>query len=299
MTTKDPLGDRMKMYEDPESDRRFMPLLPILARLDGINFSKFTKGMQSPYDLRFRAAMIATTKHLVETTGALTGYTQSDEITLVWYSETLRRQTWFDGRVLKMCTHMATLATLFFFKEIQRTMPEFAYRDPRFDARANNVPTVEEGANNFLWRESDATKNSVNMLAHQCFSAKALMYKSGNDKLDMMIAKGINWNSMPSAYKRGVYVQRRIISSPFTTEEINALPPMHSARTNPNLMVDRSFIGVVEFPPLSKVTNRVDVIFKGAQPTTASPDDLDKTLEEAGWYRPEEPYQDPSLLKSN
>ena len=31
----DDLGDRMKMYEAAESGRRLMPLLPVLARIDG------------------------------------------------------------------------------------------------------------------------------------------------------------------------------------------------------------------------------------------------------------------------
>lgn len=32
----DDLGDRMKMYEGMEAGRRLMPLLPVLARIDGI-----------------------------------------------------------------------------------------------------------------------------------------------------------------------------------------------------------------------------------------------------------------------
>ena len=40
---KTSFGDRMKGYEAVEAKRRFMPLLPIYARIDGKSFSKFTK----------------------------------------------------------------------------------------------------------------------------------------------------------------------------------------------------------------------------------------------------------------
>ena len=51
----DALGDRMKAYERQETELRFIPLLPIYARIDGRGFSKFTKGFARPYDERFRA----------------------------------------------------------------------------------------------------------------------------------------------------------------------------------------------------------------------------------------------------
>jgi tRNA(His) 5'-end guanylyltransferase len=41
----DSLGDRMKNFENIESGKRFMPLVPICARLDGKCFSKLTKGV--------------------------------------------------------------------------------------------------------------------------------------------------------------------------------------------------------------------------------------------------------------
>src|SRR5579859_8052697 len=105
--SQDSLGDRMKMYESIESDRRFMPLLPIVARMDGVGFSKFTRGMNRPYDQRMSEAMVETTKQLVKMTGAVCGYTQSDEITLAWYSQDLKSQVWFDGRVMKMIGALA------------------------------------------------------------------------------------------------------------------------------------------------------------------------------------------------
>lgn len=46
----DALGDRMKLYESAEAGRRFMPLLPIMARVDGRAFHSFAKGLKRPFD---------------------------------------------------------------------------------------------------------------------------------------------------------------------------------------------------------------------------------------------------------
>lgn len=269
--SKDPMGDRMKMYEGYESDRRLMPLLPVIARLDGIGFHNFTKGMDRPVDDRFRDAMVQTTKHLVEKTGAKLGYTQSDEITLVWYSDTLKSKIFRDGKVLKMATELATEATLEFFLQIQKTMPEYAHRRPRFDARVHNVPTLMEAANNFLWREFDATKNSISMLASCHYSDKQLHGKTGNDRLDLLQAKGVNWNSFPASFKRGVYVQRRQEERSFSRSELAKLPPKHQAHSNPELKVLRSTVEVLDMPIFQKVANRVAVVFEGATPVKIDP----------------------------
>ena len=82
----DALGDRMKEFEMLEAGRRLLPVIPALARIDGRRFSRFTSGLARPYDQRLSDLMIATTKHLVEETNANCGYTQSDEITLTWYT---------------------------------------------------------------------------------------------------------------------------------------------------------------------------------------------------------------------
>lgn len=263
----DELGDRMKLYELAEAGRRLMPLLPILARIDGRAFHAFTRGMERPYDPAFSEAMIATTGYLVRETCACMGYTQSDEITLAWHSDNIKSQVWFDGRVHKMVSQLAAHATLMFYDQIEARMPEFALRRPTFDARVWNVPNRTEGANAFLWREWDATKNSISMAAHAHFSHNDLHGKNGAHMQDMLYAKGINWNDYPAFFKRGTYVQRRSVVRPFTAEEIEVLPPKHEARFNPGLTVERSDVRALEMPPFAGVTNREAVIFDGADPT--------------------------------
>lgn len=271
--SKDALGDRMKMYENVESDRRFMPLLPIVARLDGMGFSRFTKGMERPFDRRMSYAMIETAKRLLEETHAVCAYTQSDEITLAWYSDTLKSQTWFDGRVLKMNTALAAKASVIFNNIIAERLPEYKHKDPAFDCRAFNMPNLEEAANNFLWRERDATKNSISMASTTYYSHKQVLNKNGKERLDMLMEKGINWNQYPAFFKRGTFIQRRIVETPYTFDEIDKLPPKHHARTNPDLKLRRNIIftfeGDLAMPIFDTIINRADVIFKGAKPLIA------------------------------
>jgi hypothetical protein len=55
----DELGDRMKAYEAAETGRVFDAMLPIYARMDGRSFSRFTRGMERPFDQRLALAMVA------------------------------------------------------------------------------------------------------------------------------------------------------------------------------------------------------------------------------------------------
>ena len=266
MSINDALGDRMKMYEGNEAGRKFLPMLPIVARMDGRGFSRFTKGMDRPYDERMSRCMIETTRHLVEETDALCGYTQSDEITLVWYSDNMKSSTWFNGRISKMISSLAAETTLAFYERVLKHMPEYAKRRPRFDARVWQLPTKEEAANAFLWREWDATKNSVQMAGHHYYSHKQLhKMHTGNIK-DMLMDIGVNWNEYPAFFKRGTFIQRQISEKPFTVEELALLPPKHKAHTNPELVIRRSIVKELEVPPFQRVANRVGMIFEGEAP---------------------------------
>lgn len=266
-TRQDALGDRMKLYEGIESDRRFMPLVPVLARVDGRCFHSFTRGMARPYDETMTQMMVDTALYLVRETNACMGYTQSDEITLAWHSTDIKSKIWFDGRICKMVSQVAANATLYFYRLVCERMPEYANKLPSFDARVWQVPNRSEGANVFLWREWDATKNSISMAAQSVYSDKQLHGRNGSDKQEMLFQKGINWNDYPARFKRGTFVQRRSVVKPFSAEELEKLPPKHAARSNPNLTVERSEWRVLDMPPFATVANREAVIFEGVEPT--------------------------------
>lgn len=267
----DDLGDRMKMYEMAEAGRRCMPLLPIVARIDGRSFSKFTSGLERPFDRRLSELMIETVKYLVRETNAVCGYTQSDEITLAWYSPTSDSQIIFDGRISKLVSVLASLTTAHFNHHLPRYLPpEYAGKLPHFDARVWNLPSLEEATNVFLWRELDAIKNSIAMAARAHFSHKQIDNKNGAEMQAMLRDKGVDWNDYPDFFKRGTYVQRRKTLRRFTGEELERLPPLHEARKNPDLMIERTDYVPLAMPPLRSVRNRVEVLFAGADPETGA-----------------------------
>lgn len=260
----DPLGDRMKMYEGM-TEKVLMPNLPTLARVDGRAFHTFTRGMERPYDMRMVQVMQTTAKKLAQETRANMTYTQSDEITLMWYNSDIKTEFWFGGRHSKMVSQVAALATLYFYRACLEIMPEYVDKLPTFDGRVWQVPNLKEAANAFLWRERDATKNSITMAASAYYSHKELQGKNGSEKQEMLFEKGINWDNYPPFFKRGSYIQRRIVELPFDEEELANLPPRHAARLNPNLIVRRSKWEVIDMPPIGTIKNKEEVISAGAE----------------------------------
>lgn len=266
---KDALGDRMKDLESQETARRFMPGLPIYARIDGRGFSRFTKGMGRPFDRRMTDTMIATTKALVENTHATIGYVQSDEISLVWIpNERVDSTTWFDRKVMKMSSVLAGLATSAFMLHLADYFDDHAAmraKLPHFDARVISMPNETEAANMLLWRNLDATKNAISMAASHYFSHKNLQGISGSEKQEMLFSKaGINFNDYPPAFKRGTWVRRMSEERKLTAAELARIPEKH--RPDPDMMLVRTTVEAFDLPPLNRVKNRVEVLFECETP---------------------------------
>jgi tRNA(His) 5'-end guanylyltransferase len=257
----DDFGDRMKMYEGIEAKRAFMPGLPICVRIDGRAFHTFTRGMKRPFDTDMANAMIETMKYLVEQTYACIGYTQSDEITLIIRDDV---EPLFGGRISKLTSILASMATAKFNEVIHKTYPNKPLA--QFDCRCWQVPNRTEAANELLWRELDATKNSISMAARAYYSDKQLLNKNGSEKQDMLMEKGVNWNDYPSFFKRGTYAQRKIVERPMTDEEWAKVPKVHQDLLDRETPVKRSVIQILDMPIFTKVNNRVGVIFNGEDP---------------------------------
>lgn len=264
----DALGDRMKSYESRESDRRFLPMLPVIARIDGRNFSAFTRGMDRPWDQTMTAAMIETTKALVEETHARIGYTQSDEISLVWQTERSDQSIFFDHRIAKMTSVLASFATSAFIRAMMDGRHAARVKlMPHFDCRVFQVPNRTEAANVFLWREQDATKNAIQMAARSVWSHKECDHKNGSDLQEMLFAKGINFNDYPSFFKRGTFVRRMVEKCELTPDELARIPEKY----RPDGPVERTRVVLLEMPRFGSVLNREAVIFDGVDPQIAVP----------------------------
>lgn len=258
------IASRMKMYEKLTAST-LMPLLPAMARLDGKAFHAFTKGLPRPFDERLTALMVQTTKWLMEETSAIVGYTQSDEISLIWLGQDYKTQMVFGGRVQKLTSVLAALCSVYFNKQLPNFIPEKTDRLPVFDCRVWNVPTKGEAANCLIWRQQDAARNSISMASQAVYSHNQLMNKNCSEMHEMLFARGINWNNYPGFFKNGTLLRRRKITRPFTTSEIEKLPPKHEARRNQELMIERNEIQT-SFAILTKVTNRVEFLFDEEEP---------------------------------
>ena len=267
MANKDDLGDRMKAYEAVETGRKFDPQLPVYARIDGRGFSKFTKGMERPFDSRMTWSMIDTTKYLVDKTHAVMGYVQSDEISLVWDGSETNSKHFFDGKIQKACSVLASMAAARFAPAIYRNFGTWPLNCPHFDCRVIQLPDRSEATNMFLWRELDAQKNSVSMLARAHFSHKDLHGKSGADMHAMLATKGIYMTDQPTAFSRGTWLRRVVEDKVISEEDRMLIPAKH--RPAPGAIVQRSSVQEVDMPRFVTVTNREAVIFDQALPLQA------------------------------
>lgn len=259
------LGDWCKWFEKNFSPEVMIPELPVIIRLDGVNFKSYTKNLTKPFDENLTQLMIDTTKFLVDRTNAIIGYHQSDEITLILYSEDKNSEIYHDGKKQKILSKLPGECTMFFNEKRKKLLPNHD-KIAIFDARIYQVPTLEWACRQLLWRENDATKNSISMLAQSLFSQKQLHGLHGGQMQDkMMLEKGVNWNDLPVKFKRGTYIKRTRTSRPFTADELATLPPKHQAHKNPNLTIDRNVIEEMRYPIFSKIANKVDVIFRGVE----------------------------------
>ena len=77
-----------------------------------------------------------------------------------------------------------------------------------FDARVFQIPYQEEVINYFIWRQQDATRNSISSVAQSLYSSKELHGKKTSDMQEMIFQKGINWNDYSPREKRGSVIRK-------------------------------------------------------------------------------------------
>lgn len=231
----DALGHRMKKdYE--HRTRNFLPRRTnTIVRLDGKAFHTFTKGFERPFDKTLMSMMDETAKYLCENIQGCKGaYVQSDEISLLMTDfEKPTTDAYFDGNIQKIASITASMATMKFnqmiitnvgilsdkiyrskdheermalgdilskFKNNHRT------KSALFDSRVFTIPSNEEVVNYFIWRQQDATRNSIQMAAQSVCSHKELHKKNTSEQQDMLHEKGINWNDYSVREKRGGFI---------------------------------------------------------------------------------------------
>lgn len=261
----DDLGNRMKEYEGV-TQTSLLRRTPVIIRLDGRAFHTFTKKFtpdtdpslkNGPFSHILHNLMVITSQalfHYIQ--NAQFVYTQSDEISILLKDWTrLSTDQWFGGNIQKITSISASMASTYFNFQLQRVpewnkwvhesgtytipmifpIPTYVGEIPLFDSRVFNLPK-EEVVNYFIWRQQDATRNSINMLARFYFSHKELHQKSTSDVQDMlMLQKGINWNDLETWKKRGTAI--------IANNTVSSAIPVKADEEMPILTQDRDYIG--------------------------------------------------------
>ncbi len=219
---KDSLGDRIKSkFEDV-----FRYAIPQrtygIVRIDGKAFHTFTKGLERPHCKELSGSMDAAALALAKSMqGCQFAYGQSDEYSFLFtdlskdekgvYKDDT--EMWFNGNVQKIASVSSSIFTANFNQQ-------WGYVAPRkglgpavinlamFDARVFVIPSRRDVESYFIWRQLDATRNSLSMLASCHFSHKELQSKDAEAKHEMLHTVGVNWNNMPIPFKRGRVIRR-------------------------------------------------------------------------------------------
>ena len=201
---KDDLGRRLKRdYED--ALRVFLPRRSyVVVRIDGRGFHKFTEDLERPYCRVLADALDEAALYLCkEMIGCRFAYGQSDEYSfLLTDFEREDSALWFDGSVQKIVSVSASLFTAAFQRAFE------SRKLAAFDSRAMVISRRDEVARYFLWRQLDASANSLNMLASAHYGHGELLGKSTTEKHEMLHAKSVNWAKQTADFKRGRVVRK-------------------------------------------------------------------------------------------
>jgi tRNA(His) guanylyltransferase len=229
---KDALGDRMKSYYEGRSKVYLPRRTNTIIRIDGKAFHTYTRGLKRPFDTELIYDMDETTKFLcANIQGAKLGYVQSDEISILLTDfDQLTTDAWFDGNVQKMCSISASLATAKFNQlRMKRSFgggialsEEYEkFKLAHFDSRVFIIPSKEEVINYFIWRQQDATRNSISSVAQSLYSHKELNGVTTDQMQELIFQKGQNWNDYSVGQKRGRLILKKTVYVDSTEDRYN------------------------------------------------------------------------------
>ena len=197
------LDAKMRIFETAH-DYCVLPGIYMVARLDGRSFTRLTKEVhrfEAPFDTRFRDLMLDTTEQLMLEFSAVYGYTQSDEISLLFPLDC----DLFSRKLRKLNSVMAAFASARFSLQLESMAC--------FDCRVCELPAARHVVDYFRWRNEDAHRNSLNAHCYwllrkggqDCNSAtQALVDLSVARKNELLFQHGINFNDLPAWQKRGM-----------------------------------------------------------------------------------------------
>lgn len=205
----------------------------MIIRVDGKAFHTYASKCEKPFDRALTYVMDQVALKLCnEIQGAELGYVQSDEVSVLVHSyKRFTSSSWFDNQVQKMVSVAAGIASSTFTRDSWRIWmdksspnapPEVSDCRPAvFDARAFVLPE-DEVCNYFVWRQQDATRNSVQMVARSLYSHKQCNEKNRSELQEMIFQKGQNWDAVETRWKRGRGIVKDATSGAFIVD--NEIP---------------------------------------------------------------------------
>jgi len=200
----DELDAKMRIFETAH-DHLVLPGIFMVARIDGRNFTRLTKEVhqfEEPFDVRFRDYMVETTSHLMVCGfEAVYGYTESDEISILFHPEI----STFGRKTRKFNSILAG--------ESSAKFSLLLGAHAVFDCRISELPTVALVCDYFRWRNEDAHRNALNAHCYWALRKKGdsareasgqLKHLSVAEKNELLFGFGINFNELPGWQKRGI-----------------------------------------------------------------------------------------------
>lgn len=198
----DALNVRIKENYESRYKIKLCARVPVIIRVDGKSFSKYTASLDRPFDLKFIDAMNNVALDLCkQIQGAQIAYVQSDEVSILLHNyKKFDSQAWFDNQLQKMVSISASIASVRMTLLSRYLFPHV--RPAYFDSRAFILPEAEVN-NAFLGRQNDARRNSIQMLARSLYSQKSCNRKNGEELKEMILAKDQDWNNLPARLRMG------------------------------------------------------------------------------------------------
>jgi hypothetical protein len=169
--------------------------------------------------------MIETTKYLVQATHARIGYTQSDEISLVWLADGLESDVFFSGKVQKMVSVLASMAATKFVTvipaEYRDRLPHSMrgcssfHRKTKRRIPSSSAPWTPARARSAWWRKGDSRRRRFTArIRRPCIA--------------MLADVGVDFEAdYPTCLRRGTFIRRNLTERLLTEEELAQISESH------------------------------------------------------------------------
>lgn len=255
------MGDKFKEIEKVSRTIEYVEnTKAIVIRVDGRAFHTFTRNMERPYSSVLEKCREAAATAVVTSLHPTFAYYQSDEISFVWLVDQSKpnSQHPFNGRVDKLISVCASLTSVAFYQEYIKHEPD-CNKLPHFDGRlAGTFDSSEEAMHCVMWRENDAMRNSLQMLAQSLCSHNELQNKNCNAQYTMCNSAGVDWlTAVPVSFRRGVYLRSTRIDVELTECQRNKIPEKY--RPPVGTLVPRTIVTSHSFDDWS-VRDRLSVL---------------------------------------